>query len=107
MSLFSFAEGPLSARTDVSLRRRRSSVLTYAALFCAFRRDCAGVKSSLSTLFDLLSCPGIPSSRSRAMPFSKESLGSSEMCCAMGDAELELCAAPEALPPDPTDASKL
>ena len=89
------------------LKRLRKSGLTYAALFCAFRRDCAGVKSSLSTLFDLLSCPGIPSSRSRAMPFSKESLGSSEMCCAMGDAELELCAAPEALPPDPTDASKL
>lgn len=108
MSLFAFAEGPLSVRTDVSLRRiRRLFLKTYAALFCAFRRDCAGVNGSLSTLSDLLSCPGIPSSKSRARPFSKESLGSSEMCCAMGDAELELCAAPEALRPDPTDASKL
>lgn len=105
MSFFSFAEGSLSARTDFNLRRLRRLVSTYAALFCAFRRDCAGVKSSLSTLFDLLSCPGIPSSRSRARPFSKESPGNSEMCCAMGDAELELCAAP--FPPDPTDASKL
>ena len=81
---------------------------TYAALFCAFRRDCAGVRSSLSTLFDLLSCPSIPSlSRSSVMPFSKESLGNSELCCAIGDAELELCAAPGALPPELTDVSKL
>jgi hypothetical protein len=45
----------------------------YAALFWAFRLDCAGVKISLSTLFDLRSsCPrrAVSLSRSRTIPES-------------------------------------
>jgi hypothetical protein len=51
--------------------------VAYAALFCAFRLDCAGVRTSLSTLFDLRSsCPrrAVSLSRSRTIPLSKESL---------------------------------
>jgi hypothetical protein len=109
VSFFTLAESPLSVRQYVSseCKRERKSYSTHAALFCAFRLDCAGVKSSLSTLFDLLSCPASASSKSRAMPPSKDSLGSSERCCAMGDDELELFANPDALPFAPADVSKL
>lgn len=108
MSFFPLAECSLSVMIYVSLSNIEKLCQTHAARFCALRLDCAGVRSSLSTLFDLLSCPGSPSlSKSRAMLFSKESLDSSEMCCAVGEAELELCAAPRTLPLDPTDASKL
>lgn len=51
--------------------------VAYAALFWAFRLDCAGARSSLSTLFDLRSsCPkrAVSLSRSRTIPLSKESL---------------------------------
>jgi hypothetical protein len=109
VSFFSLAECSLSVRRYVSLdrKREREPCVTHAALFCAFRLDCAGVKSSLSTLFDRLSCPASASSKSRAMPPSKESLGSSERCCAIGDDELELFASPGALPFVPVDVSKL
>lgn len=53
------------------------SGLAYAALFWAFRLDCAGVSNSLSTLFDLRSsCPrrDVSPSRSRIIPLSNESL---------------------------------
>jgi hypothetical protein len=56
-------------------RRNCRMDLTYAALFWAFRRDCAGVNSSLSTLFDLRSsCPrrAVSPSRSRIIPLSME-----------------------------------
>jgi hypothetical protein len=51
--------------------------VAYAALFWAFRLDCAGVRISLSTLFDLRSsCPrrAASPSRSRTIPLSRESL---------------------------------
>jgi hypothetical protein len=52
-------------------------LMAYAALFWAFRLDCAGVSNSLSTLFDLRSsCPrrDVSPSRSRTIPLSNESL---------------------------------
>ena len=63
----------ISQQCSVEKMGRRS----YAALFCAFRLDCAGVRSSLSTLFDLRSsCPrrAVSLSRSSTIPLSKESL---------------------------------
>lgn len=80
----------------------------YAARFCAFRRDWAGVKGSLSTLFERLSWVGRPSvSKSRAMLFSKESLWRSERDWAEGEAELELFDSLGPLAFVPVDASKL
>jgi hypothetical protein len=109
VSFFSLTKSSLSVGMYVSSERKREreSYATHAALFCAFRLDCAGVKSSLSTLFDRLSCPASASSKSRAMPPSKDSLGISERCCAIGDDELELFARPDALPFAPADVSKL
>jgi hypothetical protein len=58
--------------------------VTYAARFCAFLLDCAGVKLSFSSLLLLLPCG--TSSMSRAIPLSTE--WSIETCCAGGEAEV-------------------
>jgi hypothetical protein len=89
VAFFALAEGSLSVEGkeisaclhagafDCLLESRRHDGLTYAALFWAFRLDCAGVRISLSTLFDLRSsCPrrAVSPSRSKTIPLSKESL---------------------------------
>jgi hypothetical protein len=61
-------------------------IASYAALFCAFLLDCAGVKLSFSSLLLLLPC-GI-SSISRANPLSTELLGNIDSCCEGGEAEV-------------------
>lgn len=61
---------------------------TYAARFCAFLRDCAGVRLSFSSLLPLLpdrcSCS---LSKSNAIPLSTEPLGKIDSDCDGGDAE--------------------
>lgn len=77
----------------------------HAALFWAFRRDCAGVRMSFSTLFDRLSCLGeVSLSISRAMPLSIEPLLRS--CWLGGEAELELFGTPGRLSLAPMVVSK-
>ena len=101
-----FVPGKLVVCRDESIillvSSERSLSVTYAARFCAFLLDCAGVKLSFSSLLLLLPC-GI-SSMSSAIPLSIEPFGSMDSCCAGGDAEV---AGSGVRPvPVPSDASK-
>jgi len=63
----------------------------YAALFCAFRLDCAGVKSSLSTLSDLRSSrPRSVASPSSSMPIIPSPSMEERLCTVSEGVELEL-----------------
>jgi hypothetical protein len=82
------------------------SGLAYAALFWAFRLDCAGVSNSLSTLFDLRSsCPRRDVSPSRSRRIDEEVV-ELELSCLMMAGEM-LFFGPMLLPFDLIGPSKL
>ena len=102
MSLFPLTKRALSSNLSVTGSSEDCRCAgAYAALFCAFLLDCAGVKDSFSSLLLLL--PVGPSSMSSPNPLSVDPFGSRDSCCAGGDADVGSGVRPE---PVPKDASK-